>query len=270
VIASLSSDEQSKVFGVGDGPGGAVRVIADWQPVDIGPVPPEIAAAAEPDQVWVWHRGEVQGASIVRTDMDGSVKAGPVTLPRLATVLGADGPGAVALAGPDGFYRAAIAGTSLSVERVWPRAPVAYNAGWLLDLVCQLDLACHVELVDRTTGASRPVAVPPPSYFGFFNRTANVLSPDGRWLVKVPEFAGDPRIVVYDLQDGAAPREFDAGLNSFGSISGAPFGFSPDGRWLLFLGANSKINVLDVAAMDPPIVVDVGDTNSISSLSVVP
>jgi hypothetical protein len=84
--------------------------------------------------------------------IDGAVTAGPVTLPRFAVVLGADGLGALALTWPTGgMYHAAVTGTAVNIGPVWPRAPVAYNDQSLLDLTCTGSPDCQFELVDRAS-----------------------------------------------------------------------------------------------------------------------
>ena len=106
---------------------------------------PRSAAAAEPDEVWVWNDAVDNLASVVkRVRLDGTVTAGPVTLPRYATVLGDDGPGGLAVQGPSGFYHAAIDGTTVTMQQLWPRAPVVYSSGALLDLNCDDHLDCHL------------------------------------------------------------------------------------------------------------------------------
>ena len=62
----------------------------------------QLAPAAEPDEVWLWNLNQDFSSKVRRMRIDGVVTAGPVSLPRFATVLSADGPGAVALGGPGG------------------------------------------------------------------------------------------------------------------------------------------------------------------------
>ena len=129
-LADVSYDDQSPIFGVADGPDAAPVVLADWQTTENnGLVNPRSVAAAEPDEVWVWNDAVDDLASVVkRVRLDGTVTAGPVTLPRYATVLGDDGPGGLAVQGPSGFYHAAIDGTTVD-----PAAAVATGARGLFE-----------------------------------------------------------------------------------------------------------------------------------------
>jgi hypothetical protein len=228
-----------------------------------------VAPAAEPDQVWVWNDGPA-APTVTRMSLDGQPVAGPVTMPAYSTVLGADGPGAVALAGPDGFYRAVVDGTTVSVERTSPRVPLTYSDSSLLELACSSTLDCHVELIDRASGAARPVAVPPPDFFfASFSPYDSALSPDGKWLARIERGGENGRLLVYHVDSGEVALRAEITPN-FGVLHQLPFGFSADGRWLVYVDGDSDINVWSVGSADAPLIVELPGLQSINSVSVAP
>src|SRR5262249_2505690 len=155
--------------------------------------------------------------------------AGPVALPRFATVLGADGPSAVAVAGPGGMYRATVTGTAVDIGPVWPRLPVAYNDHSLLDLTCNGSLVCHLDIVERASQPSRPVAQDASDVASRFFDTS--LSADGAWLARV-DGQSPPKLTVFDLRGNGAPMSQEImSAPSFGPLDqSASYAFSPDGK----------------------------------------
>jgi hypothetical protein len=273
-MADASYDDQSSIYGVLDGPDGPAVPIGDWQSTENqGSASPRAAAAAEPDEVWIWNDAVADLATIVkRVRLDGTVTAGPVTLPRYGTVLGDDGPGAVAVQSPGGFYRATIDGSTVSMERLWPRPPLVYSSGALLDLDCDDNLECHLQVVDRGTGAAH--AVPGDLAGTVFPNFDSALSADGRWLATVnyDGTAGSPRLVVYDLTTGAVVLH-DAGVlpTNYGTL-GTPQSaeFSPDGRWLVYLDLTGDLRLWRVGSPQAAISFSVPGLENVSSASVAP
>ena len=202
--------------------------------------------------------------------IDGVVTAGPVTLPRLAYVLGADGPGAVALAGPGGvgMYRAAVTGTAVDIGPIWPRQPLAYNDRSLLDLTCSGSLDCQLEMVDRASQQSRPVSPTPSDVAPFFEMS---LSPDGAWLARVNGQSAQT-LTLYDLLGDATPISHEIfPPTSFGPLAPrAPFAFSPDGRWLVFLDLSDTVELWPVGTPQPPLTITVPGLPGLTALSVAP
>ena len=145
-MADGSYDDQSPIYGVLDDPSSTAVSIGTWSPAEsYGTLAPRAAAAAEPDEVWVWNdviNGEP--TTLKRIRIDGTLTAGPVTLSRFGTVLGEDGPGAVVLQGSTGFYRATVQGQDVQIERISPPC-----AGGLL------------ERRPARSGLRRGAAVPP-------------------------------------------------------------------------------------------------------------
>ncbi len=273
-LADVSYDDQSPIFGVADGPDAAPVVLGDWRTTESnGSVNPRSVAAAEPDEIWVWNDAVDDLPSVVkRVRLDGTVTAGPVTLPRYATVLGDDGPGGLAVQGPSGFYRAAIDGTTVTMQQLWPRAPLVYSSGALLDLNCDDHLDCHLEVVDRASGTARAVpddlgGVLFPDYYD------STLSADGHWLANVTYDSGSsgPRLRVYDLTTGAIAMEDDVLPKSYGPL-GSPRSaeLSPDGQWLVYLDLGGDLRLWRVGSPDGPHSVPVPDLVNVSSVSVGP
>lgn len=273
VIAS-ARDDQTDVYGLADGPSSVPQRLATRENTDDGgSTSPQAAPAAEPHEVWVWHEGGANGTTVRRMRLDGTVTAGPVTLPKFATLMGPDGPGAVDLAGPDGLYRASIDGQSAAIERIWPRVPMIVTSTAFVDLVCSDALDCHLSVVDRVTGATRPVATPASDlfngyYYGF--AAPDSLSPDGRWLAHLEYSGQSPRLVVYDLLEGGTAVDRAIMGSFYGGIRSLPYGFSPDGRFLLFVDTSGALGVWRVGSGDEPHKLVINGVTSISSMSVSP
>ncbi|HKA03088.1 MAG TPA: hypothetical protein VKD67_02130 [Acidimicrobiales bacterium] len=273
VIASARGD-QTDVYGLADGAASVPKRLATWEETgDGGSTSPQAAPAAEPDEVWVWHEGGTNGTTVRRMRLDGTVTAGPVTLPKFATLLGPDGPGALALAGPDGLYRANIDGQSAAIDRIWPRVPMIVTPTTFVDLVCSDGLDCHLSVVDRATGATRPVATPAGDvfngyYYGF--AAPDTLSPDGRWLAHLEYSGQSPRLVVYDLVDGGVAVDRPIMGSFYGGIRSPPYSFSTDGRFLLFVDTSGTLGAWRVGSTDPPHKLVINGVASISSMSILP
>jgi hypothetical protein len=265
-VLSSPYDPSSVILGVSDDPAAPPAVLQG--PLDgSSPGGTQLAAAAEPDEVWLWNQTEDLLTTVRRVRIDGTVTAGPVTLPRFASVMGADGAGAVALLGPGGMYRATITATTLEIGPTWPRLAVAYNDGSLLDLNCTGSLDCRLEMVDRATHRSRPINADPSDITRSFFATA--LSPDGAWLAHVD---GRSALTVYDLRGDGTPISHEIlAAPSFGSVGQpASFAFSADGRWLVFLGPADTVELWLVGTPQPPVAITVPGLNGLTTLAVAP
>jgi WD40 repeat protein len=267
-VVSSPYDPSSTILGVAADPGSAPTVLqAPYADSSLGGT--QLAPAAEPDEVWLWNQTQDLSTTVRRVRIDGVVTAGPVTLPPFATVLGADGPGAVALAGPGGMYRATVSGADVQIGPVWPRVPVAYNDAYLLDVTCSGSLDCRLERVNRFSQQSRPVSQKPGAVAAPFYDT--VLSPDGGWLAHV-DGGSQPTLTVYDLRGDGAPVSHEIlAAASFGPLGGpSSFAFSPDGRWLVFLGPSDTLDLWSVGTPQPPLAIAVPGLEGLTGLSVAP
>ncbi len=273
VIASARGD-QTDLYGVADGPGSVPHQLATWEDTgDGGATSPQAAPATEPDEVWVWHEGGANGITVRRMRLDGTVTSGPVTLPKFATLMAPDGPGALVVSGPDGLYRATVDGQSLSIDHIWPRVPVVVTPTAFLDLVCSDSLDCHLSVVDRATGDARLVTTPASELFnGYYYAFAapDDLSPDGRWLAHLEYSGQSPRLVVYDLVEGEVAVDRPITGSFYGGIRSLPYSFSADGRFLLFVDPSGALGVWTVGSDTPPHNVLISGVSSISSMSVLP
>jgi hypothetical protein len=267
-ILSSPYDPSSTILGVGDDQASTPAVLqAPFDDSSLGGT--QLAPAAEPDEVWLWNQTQDLLTTVRRVRIDGIVTAGPVTLPQFATVLGADGPGALALAGPGGMYRATVTGTAVTIGEVWPQSPVAYNDRYLVDLTCNGALNCRLEMADRATRQGHPISENPGDLASPYYDA--MLSPDGAWLAHV-DGRNQPTLTVYDLRGGGTPvaHEILAGA-SFGPLGQpASFAFSPDGRWLVFLGPTDSIELWAVGTPQPPVTITVPGLDSLTALSVAP
>ena len=272
VVADASYDDQTPVYAATDDPAGATTEIASWVSGPMGDGGPNVAPATESDAVWLWTSPQGGGAADLRlVRLDGTVMAGPVALARYVTVLGADGPGAVALMGPNGFYRATVNGTDVAIEPVWSSLPLAYSPSALVVLACTPILDCHVEVVDRATGARRPV--PNADLTGIaYGTYDSTVSADGRWLALVRYEGSDgPRLQVYDLSTGAMTLDDDIMPTTYGPL-GPPRSatFSSDGRWLVYLSVLGDIKLWSVGSGGPSQTVSVPGLDHVASASVAP
>jgi hypothetical protein len=267
-VLSSPYDPSSVILGVGADPASTPVVLQG--PLDDSSLGgTQLAPAAEPDEVWLWNQTRDLSTTVRRVSIDGTVTAGPVTLPRFASVLGADGLGSLALVGPGGMYRATVTGTALAIGPVWPRLAVAYNDQSLLDLVCTGSLDCRLEMVDRATHHTHPVnAKPTDVAWPFFD---SALAPDGGWLAHV-DGRSPPTLTVYDLRGDGTPISHEVlAAASFGPVGpAASFAFSPDGRWLVFLGAADTVELWAVGTPQPPVTISVPGLSDLTALSVAP
>jgi hypothetical protein len=274
VVLSSARGDQSDVYALADGPASTPQSIATWEDTsDGGSTSPQAAPAAEPDEVWVWHEGGADGITVRRVRVDGTVTAGPVTLPKFSTLIAADGPGALMLGGPDGLYRATIDGQTVAIEHVWPRVPVIVTPTAFLDMACSSGLDCHLTVVDRATGDARPVPTPAEELFnGYYYAfiASDALSPDGHWLAHLQYSGQTPHLVVYDLVNEGIAVDHPIIGSFYGGIHSLPFSFSADGRLLLFIDATGQLGVWPVGSRELPHMVDIPGVDSISSMSVLP
>jgi hypothetical protein len=263
----LRSPYDRTILGVSDDPASTPAVL-DGPSDGNSPGATQLAPAAEPDEVWIFNQNPDLSTTVRRMRIDGVVTAGPVTLPRFAAMLGADGPGAVALGGPGGMYRAKVTGTAVEIERVWPGLILAYNDRSLLGLTCTGSLDCRLEMVDRASQQSRPVSQKPSDVAHVFVAS---LSPDGAWLALVNGASGST-LTVYDLVGDGTPISHDV-AGSFGpgpADQHAPVVFSPDGRWLVFLDPSDTVELWPVGRPEPPVTVTVPGLHGLTALSVAP
>ena len=274
VVLSSARGDQGDVYALADGPASTPQSIATWEETsDGGSTSPQATPAAEPDEVWVWHEGGRDGITVRRVRVDGTVTAGPVSLPKFSTLLSADGPGALLLGGPDGLYRATIDGQTVAIEHVWSRVPVVVTPTAFLDMACSSGLECHLAVVDRATGDVRPVPTPAEELFsGYYYAfmASDALSPDGRWLAHLQYSGQTPHLVVYDLvNEGIAVDQPIIG-SFYGGIHSLPFSFSSDGRLLLFIDAGGELGVWPVGTRDLPHMLHIPGIEAVSSMSLQP
>lgn len=165
-----------------------------------------------------------------RIHLDGTPAGARVPLPTVGGVGGEDGTGQLLLyvGGPAATYL--LDSTTGVPTRLLAGYPLALDAHRIVDLDCDVHLACRVRVTERATGASRvlPLAASPQLLTG----GGGALSPDGRWLALMVDATNEPgMVVVVDLRDGS--------LRRFDDARPAPYwgqgpSWSPDGRWLFW------------------------------------
>jgi hypothetical protein len=271
ILSDGSYDDRSPVYAVLDGADGPIVPIATWTTVETSASgAPRAIAASEPDEVWTWNDAD-QGrpTTLRRVRIDGTVTAGPVTLSRYASVVGADGPGALLVQGHDGLYRATVDGQTLDLEQVADTVPIAYSTGAFLQLACDRALQCHLVVVDRASGAVH--AVPGDVIDQVVPSYDTTLSPDGRWLVHAAyENDPQPKLNVYDLTTGALVMQDDVTPTGYGLLGTSQSAeFTADGQWLVYFNLSGGIRLWKVGSPDPPVTFDVPLTN-VSTVSLAP
>jgi dipeptidyl aminopeptidase/acylaminoacyl peptidase len=189
-------------------------------------------------------------------NLDGTPVTGELVLPPLY-VLGSDGTGAPLLWGVAGTYRFdAATGTT---QQVSEQRLAGWGAAAFVDLGCDEGLPCRWRVHDRRTGETRLLAEPVPddALRAFFDRGR--VSPDGQWLARVGRDGSSLQLV--DLTTGATRALVDGGD---GAVTDPAW--SPDGRWLFWLGAD-QITAWQVGRVDPVVVSGLGEVPELVALS---
>lgn len=193
----------------------------------------------EQGRYWVEERrGD---ARLEEVDVTGAVSRSLPVLDGAGSIV-QDGPGFLQSAG-DGVLRTDPDGTVS--EPIATGTAIAADRATLAVLRCPAGPDCDLELVDRATGAARPVP-PAGGATGFRLDAGGELSSDGRWLLVA---------VVREGEDAAALAVVDVATGRVRAVEppGAgqpPAGaFSPDGRWLFLTRSATSVRA-DVAAVD--------------------
>jgi hypothetical protein len=125
-------------------------------------------------------------------------------------------------------------------------------------------------LVDRASQQRHPVSQKPndEASGGFYEPP--VLSPDSAWLALINTSPSKQTVTVYDLLGDGTPVSHQI-AGSFGPIGlRAPVGFSPDGRWLVFLDPSDTVELWPVGRPEPPVTITVPGLHGLTALSVAP
>jgi hypothetical protein len=272
VVTQMAFDDHAPVLGVPRGATGRVATVAEWIGTNNGPpVSPQIVAAAEPDEVWVSWTDDAGPIRLGRVRLNGTVTAGPVTVPRSATIVRDDGPGAVLLNGPDGSYRATVTGETVRIQRVSRDPLIAATPRMLLTSRCSIEFVCDWGVVNRATGERRSLGAIPDSIGQFWNTT---VSPDGRYLLQLVDTpTAGAHVQVHDLTSGRLVLD-DAvdGQSAFGPsfAPGSLGSFSADGRWLVWMDRSSQIKVWRTGSSGPPTTLTNSALDNVTNVSVAP
>ena len=176
---------------VGDGPDGIIT------PISAGGI--VVFPSDVPAEIWsVRFTGPDTRPQLQH--LDGSA-AGPALTDLRRHRLGDDGTGSLLVQTDDGVVRFDPDGASaqrMSGLRWWPGRHRRSSTE-----VCDHQLHCEWNAVDRATGTPRSLGVPPPgAVVG-----GGQLSPDGRWMAYLVVGPGstEPTLQAIDLTSGTAP-----------------------------------------------------------------
>ncbi len=149
-----------------------------------------------------------------------------------------DGTGYALLTGTGGVYLAKPAGlTRVTSGQLLAAGPTR----WLVR-ECDATYQCQTLVVDRTTGARRPVAMVPGRLYG----SLGPISPDGTLAAVLEEdpSGGRPAVHLLDLHTGE-DRLPNLPLRPTGDGAMA---WSPDSRWLFVANEDGRVWALQAAA----------------------
>jgi hypothetical protein len=235
---------------------GTGYVIPDGQPAvatpgvfsGAGPLLPGPDAA----HVWVLSLGN----SLALVNLDGSPAGVTITVPSDAGIPVTDQSGYVIFYATSGVYDARPDG----VKRITTGYLLAAGPhDWLVN-DCDDQHRCSSAVVDRTTGARRPIAVSASSYVP----DSGIITADGSTAAMVKSDAsGKLSLHLLDLMTG---RDRDVGValdTSLGYQSGVET-WSPDSRWLFAIGNGDRLLAIDARSGG---VTDLGVSGTFSALA---
>lgn len=198
--------------------------------------------STEPGRFWV---EELRGEAVLEeVDLAGRVLR-TVPVPLRATSIAWDGAGFLQTV--DGTALAFVPDGGEPVP-VGAGTVVAADASTAALLRCEgASVVCALDLVDRATGAVRPVpptADAPGFSAGHASDVPVVLSPGGRWLLvqSAPPDGGaphaaEPGLAVVDVAAGTV-RDVEPAVGSGPSVGA----FSPDGKWLFLARSTGSVS----------------------------
>jgi hypothetical protein len=148
---------------------------------------------------------------------------------------------------PEGGLIAVVQGSTYSVDvdgvaLIGRGEAVAVGAGVVVLRVCDDQLQCGLEVVDRATGDARPLEVgaeefefPLGDARGWYGFGLGVVSPDdSAFVLTDPPLAGPPRHVLVEIVTGEV---VDLGRVDQWNGPSSTVAFSPDGRFVLHLAS---------------------------------
>lgn len=182
----------------------------------------------------VWIDSGDTGISLTLYGLDGTPVAAPFRMATSREVLGSDGAGQVAAAGPGGVYVTSAGGwrriTTGRLLALGPTVAVAEE--------CDERLACVDAVIDRRSGERRVLYDPARRALG--DGVLGAVSADGRWAA-LSNGAG-ARVDVVDLAGGASTTVAITARSPVRPV------WSPDGRRVWFLDENGGVGWYDVTS----------------------
>lgn len=156
--------------------------------------------------------------------------------------VGSDGHGTVVLQADDAGFLATEAG----VERVTPGRIVAIGETTVLAVQCEARLGCRNVAIRREDGHTRLVA---GLLFDTVSRLGRV-APSGT-VAAVHLSRGESRLAIVDLDSGEQ-------VTSRATGGVADVVWSPDSRFVYYVGPDGEIHVVDLTAPDEDQILDIG------------
>jgi hypothetical protein len=212
--------------------------VPDGKPARMLPMPVDQGGPVfpGPDPSLLWMQGADQPRPVmVLRGPDGHARAS-IAVPEADSALevGPDGAGSLVFHATGGVYGATPAG----LRRITTGALLAVGPTRWLTLECDDHHRCRPYVVDRPTGARRPV---PAALTDVVPR--GVIAPDGRTAVL---FRLRPGVTPYLLDLGTgATRPVDLDVDP--EAADASVVWSPDSRWLFAADADGAIRIVDPA-----------------------
>lgn len=188
------------------------------------------------DDLWAGiDLGKRSAAFIQLVDLAGASRS--ASLPTIGVLaVGPDGSGGVLVATTGGVYRASRDG----YHQLTTGGVLAGSATQYLVVECDGTLACHRDLVDRSTGAHRVLGPVPP---GPTTPTLGAISPSGTAVaVRTANAAG---IELVNVATGESVT-IDASPRPLSAAEAGPVEWSSDGRFLVYVDRHSdELTVYD-------------------------
>ncbi|HEX9257997.1 MAG TPA: hypothetical protein VF855_00570 [Acidimicrobiales bacterium] len=200
---------------------------------------------------------------IQRVPVAGLMHSTPIELPSVAEPRGGDGRGGLLLATDAGTYL--IDADGHGPDLLTRNRLLAVGADITVELACDEQLQCHVQVVDRDTGVVR--TLPAPSGADRPLDLEGGLSPDGRWMVLPDPLGENPSagVLLEDLATGEA-QPIDAAVSVFGvgDVGSTALVWTPDSSWILWVDRRGGLRAME---METRTVHYVGERTALDKLS---
>jgi hypothetical protein len=197
----------------------------------------EVFPGPDAEHVWVPATAPGSRANLTLVDVDGRPANAAILVPvEMDGGIFPDATGYVVVTGPGGAYAARPDG----LRRITAGAVLATGPTRWLVLECDERFRCGSVVVDRATGARRPLGTGTRSP----DRLPGTISPNGDTAALVEEDGRGIAVHLLDLDSGA-DRRVDTPINV--GYADVTMVWSPDSRWLFVIGGTGTLVPIDRA-----------------------